>query len=447
MKFLPVFVVYLAFAGGIYAILFWPQEEVVVEQNAQQEEIISTAMAIERSANSLNSILLKTRAGLVTENKLFSIIADELKSHRDTLKAIAADPFFDSFESLKRQVAQIDKKTNEKHGAAMLFSQHHAQQNNSIKRAREFSDLAANVVVESGNIDAIAKLDLIYELTEALNNWANFNQKKDGDFILGNTSKLNALSSMLTPDQYKQVESFTRSLENSVREQNQASTMLNKAVSIRVINTTRIKSAVLKPSNDVEEEITRDYSIDTIVIILVLALVANIIHIILLHMIHKKTHQERVFLRNKTAKLIKRTRTNVHQIGDNLQDAADGFKHYQKLDEIARKISDLWLKRDDMKDLGVDEMITSLVDEYKKQSKRISSKELQRSLVNSTNELDEFDEELHEMANEKLHNAIPQNKLIAKFIEIKDKFNKKYGTEKPEEKKSDSEASSGFLRV
>ena len=427
-------------------VLLWPKAEndETVEENAEQQEILSTAKAINRSANNLNNVLLKTRAGVISDSKMFKIVAEELKSHRETLQYIIKQPNLKADESIIKQAEQISGKVDQKFDLAMQFSQHHAQHRNSIKRARDLGERVAEIIVNSANIDAIAMLDLTYKLGESLNNWVNFNQQSDGDFILQNVKKLQRLSNYVEAKKFKVIDAYGKSLEASVREQKKANQLLDKAIAVRAINIARFERNLMMDVNS-EEEKTKEYSATSIIVILFLAIITNILLTVLLVSHIKQWQRERMFLRDKTATLLKRSRANVQRIGNRVQGTADGYKHYQKLNEISKKVASLWRSRN--KEEDSDELISSLLEDYRSTSQDVSDKAVQLALIECTTELDEFEQELHEIR----QNKFKPNKTLYTIITQKMKEAKahrrlkKRGHFAPVKKKDQEK--DGFLTV
>ena len=400
LRAIPFFLIYLILIGTVVAVIFWPKSEVVVEENALHKELVSTAKAIERSSNSLNNVLLKTRAGMEIESRMYSIVAEELRSHGSTLEYYLEDPSVANIGPLAKQVRQASESVDKKFNLAMQFSQHNAQLSNAIKRGRELGAQVAEIIVSSADLDAIQHLDTSYQLLDALNNWANFNQQKDGDFILANIGKFRSIEPFVEKDQYKIIQGYTRSLEAAVREQRKTNELLDDAVSMRTISPARVEQALIQRDFIEEPETTQSFSTSALLIILAISLITNIAHTFLLFYNKKQALYERQFLRNKTARVIKRARANIFHISDRLQDTADGFKFYYKLNKLSSQITELWnqRKKDPRK---ADELISVLVNDYTKHSKRISARNLQKALVECTTELDEFDQELHRMRHDK----------------------------------------------
>ncbi len=410
----PFFIIYLILIVSAVGVVFWPKSETVVEENALHKELISTAKAIERSSHSLNNVLLKTRAGLEIESRMYSIVAEELRSHGSTLEYYLEDPSVASINPLAKQVREAAENVNEKFNLAMQFSQHNAQLSNAIKRGRELGAQVPEIIIGSADLDAIEHLDTSYQLTDALNNWANFNQKKDGDFILSNIGKFRSLDKVLDKNEYDIIRGYTRSLETAVREQRKTNNLLEDAISIRSISPARIEQALIQRDFIEEPETKQTFSTNALLIILAISLITNIAHTFLLFYNQKQALIERQFLRNKTARVIRRARKNIFHISERLQDTADGFKFYYKLNRLSSQIAELWTQKQSG-ELDSEELISTLVKDYSKHSKRISARNLQKALVECTTELDDFDQELHQMRHEQYKAQDPALSALKKL--------------------------------
>ena len=393
----------------------WPRgsyEESRQQLQDAQAQLLARGKALEQSASNLDNVLLKTRVGVINDVRDFSNAAENLRSQRDQFIAYLNDPIFDTNPLVKSMEPQITSLVNSKFNLAMQFSQHHAQLKNAIKRARNLHEESAQVLVDSGKMKAIDKLDLLYQLSDALNNWANFNQIEYGEFITKNHQKLLDLKRELNQQSFKKISDYSNSLQTTVREQKKTNELLDQAISIKAISLIGLEQAFKRNAQQRENVFTPKFTLIDIIAIAAGAFIAITLAQLFILKKLAQTSKTRHQSRSDKAQLLKRARSHLLIMGERVQITAEGYKGYQNLVDTVKKIRSTWkdpsLAREEKRAL-----LTELFKEFDNQLGFISPKELQQSLVECTEELDEFEQALREYRKTRLFGESPRNTSVA----------------------------------
>ena len=398
---LPILLVFAVLIGVSITVILWPEKSEVDPFAEIIDELNATVEVIDKSSVNLNKILLKTRAGMIGNAKAFGAMIAELKGHLESMDYIMDSNNLEEYESLFNFNDDTKAKANQKISLSTQFSQRHSQYKYAVNSAREQGDQVAQAIVESGNFDAFKFLDLTYELAGALNDWVHFNQEEEYSFIMANAQRLTELSNYLDEEQYKPVYGFVLNLETAVKEQMVIDKLLDEVISLKVVNYYSLEKAVDEAFYTDKDEAGRVYSLMSIIITLVIAALTNGFLSLWVWLSYKKANAERQYLRAKSANLLSRARKYITNMGESLQMPVDTFKHYKKLHSIATNIVDLRRGDDIFDEQETEDMISKLVENYEAQSRKMSDKELNRTMVGCTNELDEYDEFVLEISKSK----------------------------------------------
>ena len=433
-------VCYLILLASLILVYLWPRSAYEESQQTlidAQSQLLARGKALEQSASNLDNVLLKTRVGVINDVRGFGSAAENLRNQREQFIALLNDPVFDTNAILRSMSPQITSLVDTKFNLAMQFSQHHSQLKNAIKRARRLHEETAQVLVDSGNINAIDKLDLLYQLSDALNNWTNFNQKEYGEFITQNHKKLLDLRRDLEKPAFKKISDYSNSLQTTVREQKKTNELLDQSISIKAISLIGLEQAFKRNAKQQKDILTPSFTLIDVLIIVLGAFIS--VTLAQLFLAKKLQLVAKMFQRNRTdkARLLRRSRSHLLLMGERIQTTAGGYKDYQTVIDKVKKIKSIW-KDSNMTGEERKRLLVGLFQEFENSLKLLSPRELQHSLVECTEELDEFEQALREYRKHSLRDQTsrgPVQSIIGKIQLRITNFKTKKSSDEVENKK------------